>query len=369
MMNKPRQKYNLLIGFLFIISQINGQIRFQVTPTLEGNFSLERIFQFSVINMNPIQIENGSINIQVQELGGELIAEYNSTALKVKPNETLIGTDIDWLKSIEYTSSVKGGQWKDIGTLPFGNYSICYKFLGSKSTSSKYCTEVNARPLLPPQLLFPSQGSTISTVNPLLSWIPPLPDMGVPYNYSLKVVEKKEGQTCISAMLQNLAIIKEVSYENTSYQPDNIRGLDLETGKSYCWQVEVYNKKAKLGHTEIWQFTIDTLTTVSHTKDDNMPYYYLKQTLDGDNVKIRQFLKIVFDNRYGQSQLNYNIYNEENRENISVSLNKINLYSGLNQISFDCTSIKKLKPNQSYILVVTDANDTQYFCRFTYEKP
>ncbi len=367
MKSRIRSNIFLLILTTVFVNEIQGQVKFNVTPRIEGIFVIDRVFQFSLINLNPTEIAEGYINIKVQVIGGEVVSQYKSLPLKVKATEPIFGSNIEWLNSIEYSASKSAAQLKDLGTLPYGNYSICYTFIGTKIKSSVYCTEVKSAPQLPPQLLNPPHTSVVNNTTPLLAWIPPMPDLNLNYLYSVKLVELRDNQTCVQALQQNVPIVQERNFDGMQYQVTDINGLNLEFGKNYCWQVGAYYKKNLLANTEIWQFKVDSSKIATPSVEDGMPFYYVKQSLDAENLKVKQFIKIAFDNRLNSPNLRYSIRSEDGKEEVSLEQKAINLNAGINQISLDCKTMKNLKTNVPYIIEVYDENDNRYYCRFTYE--
>ncbi len=362
--------YKIIIISLFslTIGTMYGQVKFNVVPQIEGIFTVDRVFQFSFVNLSPNETADGYVEIKVRELGGEMILAYKSVPFKIKPMESSFGTNIDWLKSAEYGISKNSSQLKDMGTLTYGKYSICYTFVGGKRLSDAACTEVNVKPQLPPQLVTPSNGSVINFITPVLTWLPPMPDLNLNYQYSIKLVELRDNQTCAQALQQNNAIVQERNYDGTNLQVSEVNGLGLEFEKSYCWQVGVYHKNKLFANTEIWQFKVEDTKITDIARNDEMPYYNIKENLDGDNLLIKRVLKIAYNNQFNSSTLKYFIYSEDNKDKIILEQPILNLSPGVNQIALDCQAMKGIKSNKPYIIEIHDENNTKYYCRFTYEK-
>ena len=118
----------------------------------------------------------------------------------------------------------------------------------------------------------------------------------------------------------------------------------------------------------MWQFRVDNTKTPVSVIDDEQPFYFVKENLDSDNLRVKKVLKLAFDNHFNSSILKYSIYCDDDKERISLEEPTINLKAGINQISLDCKTMKNLKPNRSYVIEIFDENNTKYYCRFTYEK-
>jgi hypothetical protein len=367
MLSRMSNRVRTLLILLVAVSSLHGQARFNVVPLIEGTFSIDRIFQFSLVNLNPSKNTEGYVRIKIQELGGQPLAEYTSVVFKLSPIEPVFGANIDWLKAVDYGSAKNGNQLKDFGTLGFGRYSVCYTFISSTVKSDVFCTEVNAKPQMPPQLLSPLHTSVINFTNPLLTWLPPTPDLSLNYQYAVKLVELRDNQTCIQALQQNTPIVMERNYEGTNLQVTGANGLALEVGQTYCWQVGAYYKNNLVANTEMWQFKVDNTQTAVAVIADEQPFYFVKENLDSDNLRIKKALKIAFDNHFNAEVLKYAIYCEDNREKITLDQPTITLKSGINQIVLDCKTMKNLKPNLSYVIEIYDENGTKYYCRFTYD--
>ncbi len=364
---KTIRQFQVVIYILLLTSLLPcyGQVRFQALSFIEGIFSTERLFQFNMTNTGNNSVE-GYVQITMRDKQRASLIEYRSKPIKLDVLETLTGNDIEWQG--DKISSKEALIFKEQGILPYGKYTCCYSFVNKSSKADEYCTEIISKPQLPPQLMNPSNMSVISTVNPLLTWIPPIPDLSIAYQYNLKLVEQKTGQTCAQALQQNVALVQETNYGDINYQVSDYRGMTLEEDKKYCWQVEAYNQSSKIGATEIWQFQVGKANNTIAIIDEEQPYYYLKQRLDGHTIKTKKLLKIAFENRYNLSKLNYKIISEDTKNKTDIILPEVSLTLGFNQINFDCSTLKFLKTNASYILAVTDEDNSTYYCRFIYEK-
>jgi len=364
------KKLIVLIVFIANVFAVQAQVRFIVQPLFEGVFSQDRVFQFSVINNQTQGNAQGFISIALTKLNGEPVANYQSAVISLKPNEVQNGVAMDWQKSARFASNEEGKRLRDVGVLPFGHYNMCYMFNNNPNT--RLCSEVESQPLTPPQLTYPEDKEIITLLNPVLTWLPPMPLIDVPYNYALKLVELQPNQTCGQALQQNTPIAQLNNYSNTNYAFDGSNGRDLEFGKTYCWQVGVYNKNIFIANTEIWQFSpkqpygVQALSTV--TVVDNSPFMYLKHGLDGETIKAKPLLKFIYDNVAGLPILKYAIYSPSQLDKKSITQQQIPINFGPNYLTVDCSTLTGLVANQPYILEVTNDNNSTHYCRFIYAK-
>jgi hypothetical protein len=363
----------ILIIMCSTLSCIEAQIKIISSPVIEGVITQERLFQFNLLNSYAKIAIKGHLIVELKEKGGQIVAQYESQTITLQPLETISGTAIEWVKEHYSGNLESSNHFKDVGVLSYGRYSICYSFDAINEPKQRFCTEINSELQTPPILTYPTDRSMIQTINPVLSWIPPLPITGIPYKYDMKLVELKQGQTCATALIQNSPIDKILQsdqYESNSYAVENTEGQSIEYDKTYCWQVGVYNKKQWIANTDIWQFSVNKPNSpevIKPVKDDS-PFTYLKQALDGETVTAKPYVKIVYDNRYSAPYLNYRVYSEGEENRVYINNEKIELQEGVNQVVIDCRKITNLKNNAPYVLEVIDDNNMRYYCRFTYEK-
>jgi hypothetical protein len=364
------KKLILLLVLIANVFAVQAQVRFIVQPLFEGVFSQDRVFQFSVINNQTQGNAQGFINVALTKLNGEPIVSYQSAIILLKPSEVQSGAAMDWLKNAQFANNEEGKRLRDFGVLPFGHFNMCYMFNNNPNT--RFCSEVESQPLGPPQLTYPEDKEVITLLNPVLTWLPPMPLLDVPYNYALKLVELQSNQTCGQALQQNAPIAQLNNYGNTNYALDGREGRDLEFGKTYCWQVGVYNKNVFIANTEIWQFSpkqpfgVQALSTAAVV--DNAPFSYLKHGLDGETIKAKPLLKFIYDNVAGLPMLKYAIYSPSQLDKKSITQQQIPINFGPNYLTVDCSTLPSLVANQPYILEVTNDNNSTFYCRFIYVK-
>jgi hypothetical protein len=364
------KKLIVLIALLANFFAIKAQVRFIVQPLFEGVFSQDRVFQFSVINTQAQGNAQGFISIVLSKLNGEAIVSYQSAIISLKSSEVQNGVVMEWQKSARFASNEEGKRLRDFGVLPFGHFNMCYMFNNNPNT--RFCSEVESQPLTPPRLVYPDDKEIITDINPVLSWLPPMPILDIPYNYAMKLVELQTGQTCGQALQQNVPVAQVNNYSESNYSINGSNGRDLEFGKTYCWQVGVYNRNVFIANTEIWQFSpkqpfgVQALSTAAVV--DNAPFSYLKHGLDGETISAKPLLKFIFDNVAGMPLLKYSIYSPSQLDKQSITSQQIPINFGPNYLTVDCSSLTGLAANKPYILEVTNDNNSTFYCRFIYAK-
>ena len=345
---------------------LNAQVRFQGIASVSGIYTADRVFQFSLLNTSP-QSVNGQVFIKLTNLRGDLVAQYQSVPTPLKPLESVSGLQLDWLKSIEFGSTQAAIQFREQGVLPYGQYVVCYTFSDGKTRTSPSCSEIDSKPQVPPQLNYPADKEIILTTTPLLTWIPPMPDFGTVFQYNIRLVERQSNQSCAQALAQNTPIVAESGQEETVYLMTDARGLGLEIGKTYCWQVGASTKSNPLGNTDIWQFTVGNAAPPPVIVN-NEPYILLKQGTDAECVHVvNGSLRIAFNNRFYVPTLNY-ILRKEEATSVAVTPKSyvLALNAGMNYIDIPLSNNVTTR-NQPYVLELMDENNIKYYCRFVYE--
>lgn len=106
----------------------------------------------------------------------------------------------------------------------------------------------------PIELQSPYNKDTIEEQRPMLTWIPPSPAyLGT--QYYLILTEKKENQTCVESINNNIPLIdkKGIQANLLNYPSES---QPLLKGHKYCWRVAAYTNDKEYTRSEEWEFSV-----------------------------------------------------------------------------------------------------------------
>src|SRR5690606_17183536 len=157
-------------------------------------------------------------------------------------------------------SSNQGNYVKSKNQLPSGVYSHCISLIPVEGleTGDEYCQDIDASENEFLYLVFPADGDTIETRNPVLTWT-----HSEPFNilsngdyFRIVVVEMEKGQSAEAAVTSNTPVFykNHVNMHQVMYPFDS---KDLEPGKHYGWQVQKLSRGVIINKTEAWEFILN----------------------------------------------------------------------------------------------------------------
>ena len=222
--------------------------------------------------------------------------------------------------------------------LPVGEYLVCYRLFdneGKKELLVTECIKIIAEPLSPPLLIQPENKSTVMEPRPVLTWTPPAPVyMFNALAYDIIVSPLYDKQSPEEAVQRNIPVMTTTSLNNSILYPASY--TNLETGKTYAWQVVATDAGRLGGKSEVWTFTVmpdsvvdiisgtpyvklakqNVEVTVLHQGIFKAEYFnfladsvavFTLQKLTENNVKGKQAIRFELPVKAGQNFLEYNL--------------------------------------------------------------
>ncbi len=244
-----------------------------------------------------------------------------------------------------------------------GEYTICFHFVGGGNHGDDYenCFDASIQPLVPINLLIPAEHDHICEKRPAFSWQPPVP-FQPSMRFRLLLTEKKNGEA-VENLLMNAPLVLLDNITSTTVNFPSF-AADLIEGKTYCWQVVVYQEGVIITKSEIWEFTVQCKEAQTPLTDDS--YRELKLLQNGNYYVTSRMLKFSFRNNYNIKKLNYAITDIEKAEKIK-NLPDVALVPGLNKIDIDISDLD-LVPGKHYLLKVYPFNEPETEVRFIYQE-
>lgn len=189
---------------------------------------------------------------------GELLTARSENFSLISPIQVFNNYEfLNW-NDVTYNASIRE-QVVRTGRFPEGNYELCVKIIsevGYELTQS--CATFTILYPEPPQLIYPSNLSTVLEELPMFQWSPVVTPPDYPVRYIIKFVERFSGQSLSRAIEANYPhYIDSVDLVSSYNYPAS--ALPFEIGKEYVWQITAVDQfgspiTANNGKSEIWSF-------------------------------------------------------------------------------------------------------------------
>jgi hypothetical protein len=249
--------YNLLLPALFALPAITAQAQYSIIPLAISPVYLKSQLWNATISNTGISAE-GKIQINMTDL------QTHQSVLSAATGSFRIptGASMMQMSSLEpitysYNSPVVVDRSPN-GTLPVGQYQVCYELLvtygENQTVAAEDCEEIAVEPLSPPLLTSPEDDSVLTSLLPNFTWMPPTPlSMFSDLTYNVILSEVADGQSLTDAIQKNLPLqqAQELQQPFLSYP---LTGPQLEDGKTYAWQVVAMNGPQYAAKSEVWSF-------------------------------------------------------------------------------------------------------------------
>lgn len=183
--------------------------------------------------------------------------------------------------------------------LPVGDYQVCYRLIenNSKQQILAYeCIRVESEALSPPQLILPEQGASLIDPRPALSWTPPAPvHLFTALEYGVRIVPLYHNQSPQEAMQRNIPVVTLQTRGNSMAFPASYS--NLETGKTYAWQVGAFDAGRPGGESEVWTFTIMPDSVIQRI--ESAPFVRLEEEKKSTAIVHQRYLKLAYSHKGG----------------------------------------------------------------------
>lgn len=250
--------------------------------------------------------------------------------------------------------------------LPVGEYTICYRLtdMGTKpEVIATECVKVLAEPLSPPQLILPEPAAVLLDKRPLLTWAPPAPVyMFTNLSYSIIVSQVLDKQSPEEAIQRNIPVM--TTFATNTSVPYTSSFTNLESGKTYAWQVAAMDGNRYGGKSDVWTFTVmpDSVKQIISSAS----YFTLEQHSTNVAIVHQGMLKMEYINRYADSTVQLVISKiDEKRKPFTVELK---VGSGQNLLEYNLNGRLKLDEAATYSVQLINSRKEKWGMRFNARK-
>lgn len=341
-----KYKFPILIFILLFcqtsgaLGQISTFLRF--TSTFE--MKVENLYELTI--MNSLSETQCEMRVQVK-LNGKNVYDSKTKRFQIikgSQNKSLIDFEI---VSEKFPAGEISNHLSNYREFPYGNYEICYEFFNPNTFESlgENCEWRLVEPATPILLTFPSDESVITTLNPILNWMPPSPISKFGFKYEVKVVEILGSQSKQEAIRRNSPMLRQDGIQELSFfYPLN--AMNLENHKSYAWQV-VAPSNRKLD-SEVFRFRVELDSNLFEEKIVfNENFIVLNGSEQNAGLNIKNQLRIVLPVSNRIPTISYEIFDLNGKQVLENNSDFINSV-GDNKFILSLTQIKQLKSKTYY---------------------
>lgn len=263
--------------------------------------------------------------------------------------------------------------------LPAGDYEICitaYSAVDSTELGSN-CINFSADYFSPPVLISPDNNDTVCELYPFFTWLPPTPNSGQKFTYTLSLYELQNVQTVLSSVQTNPAYYEKKGIA-TPISQYGINARNLREGYRYAWKVSAEVNNQTVATSEVWSFVyckkgslVFVADTTKKKKEEiknppkpGIPYMEMKSKTGNDYSVIDDGkMSFVYVNNLQQDKIGYQILDSK-MQTIDKQLLDVNY--GFNYYSVEAKSGGKMQNGKFYELQVTDIKGNVVKAKFQF---
>lgn len=258
------------------------------------------------------------------------------------------------------------------GLFPAGTYVLVYTLYGKGEDGdfaplAEESLTLTVESLWPPMLLWPSDGDTVPTAYPMLTWSPAFSSsLTGSIEYRLRLVELFNGQNAYQAIQANPAYFTQSGLPVTTL-PYPAAAQALDTGKVYAWQVHADAGGTSLGSSEVWTFRLATPKNETEKPLPQVVYFDIKRSTPFEAYRISDgFLYLRYEEEYAaeNAELKFEVL-DKNLKPRSQNL-RIPLSKGVNRIHIDQCKLNlgKINAGEPFYFKVSNAKGETFSLKF-----
>lgn len=260
------------------------------------------------------------------------------------------------------------------GFLPVGVFNICYTLIGSikglsESVLAEACETFEIEPLSPPMLVMPANNEYTES-RPFFTWLPPSPyQLFSNLRFDLKLVEVYPTQSPADAVQQNIPVVAQsnINFSSFQYPP----GLpELDSSKSYAWQVVAKNGIMTVGNSEVFTFKLKQYSADSSRFQSRGYYSSMRREDDASYIISGNILKCSYEHLYADSTVDIHLTDITTSVHKAIPLDSsaIEVKYGFNLLSLDFQR-NHLENKNIYMLELINSRREKWYLKFEYRKP
>lgn len=358
--------YGLLLCVLLITSSARGQ--FILIPEVQpGGVVIKQQLLSLVINNLSGTTKRAILLITVTDrISSQVLLEANSSILVLSAGAKRV--TYNELSPLNYAVATIGfsADRQFNQPLPVGEYLACYHLVNAdnkRETLTSECVRIMAEPLSPPLLIQPENKTMVMEPRPVLTWTPPAPVyMFNALSYDIIVSPVYDKQSPEEALQRNIPAMTTISLNNSIAYPSSY--TNLETGKTYAWQVVAKDAGRFGGKSEVWTFTVMPDSVVQIIT--NATYIKLVKQSPQTTVVHQGVIKSEYFNYLADSVVSCTVQRANGRDakgKQSVSF-ELRVKAGQNFLQYNLNGKLRLDENEVYELKLINSRKEEWIMKF-----
>jgi Domain of Unknown Function (DUF928) len=347
-----------------------------ITPQLPaiGLYLKNQLWSVSVLN-NGTATKNVRLKIQFSDVSNnQLVFTATSKLFVMAPGLTLVQYNTVLPVTYNVINSSYGVDGNPDGFLPVGVFNICYIVVeddGETPTEmAEECAAVEIEPLSPPLLVFPEQEARISERRPVFNWLAPSPGgLLSSLNYRLVLVEVLPAQSASDAIQQNLPLLTQQNIIANSL-PFPAAYPQLDTGKTYAWQVAALTNQNIVSRSEVWTFKVQYSYADSSIKTGSRNYISLTRTQEGASSVCYGTVYYQYTNEINDTTVTLKCFDisKENNQLLLLQETPVPVKFGVNYLTVDLSGVNGIRDKQFYLLELINSKKESWFVKVEYRR-
>lgn len=338
-----------------------------IIPEIQaGGVMIKEQLWSAVINNLTGAAQNAVLYVTVTDrASSQVLLEANSNVILLKPGVKRVSYNelapLNYaVTSIGFSSDRQFNQ-----PMPVGEYLVCYRVFnndGKKELLASECIKVVAEPLSPPLLIQPENKTVVMEPRPVMTWTPPAPVyMFNALSYDIIVSPLYDKQSPEEALQRNIPVMTTSSANNSILYPSTY--TNLETGKTYAWQVVAKDAGRQGAKSEVWTFTVMPDSVVKII--ENAIYVKLVNQQPEVTVVHQGIVKIGYYNFLSDTLVRCSIrpVSGAGRGKQTVEM-ELPVRSGQNFIEYNINGKIRLNENTVYELKLVNGRREEWTMRF-----
>ena len=215
-------------------------------------------------NVGGTDLPRALLHVNVTGVRNGQVVEARSKEFSVPKNSSITlygnGSLLD-AKTVSFFGKIQS-KVMSTNRIPDDDYDICCDLLTLPSDKivSTSCSQFSIRAASAPMLISPMDAETVMLKYPIFQWMPSRTPNRIEVKYRLIVRPLREFQTPLQSMTSGAVVVfkrDNITMPNIQMTTD---AIDLESGKSYVWQVQALDRSNKPlgendGKSEVFTFT------------------------------------------------------------------------------------------------------------------
>jgi hypothetical protein len=358
-----------MLAMVLLISGLSLHSQMIIIPEVQtsGIVMKQQLWSLMINNLSGT-IKKAVLSVSViDRISSQILMQASSNIIIINPGVKRV--TYQELSPVSYTISVMGFSADRALSqpLPVGEYLVCYKLLDSDRENdglASECVKVFAEPLSPPQLIQPENESVIAEPRPVLTWTPPAPVyIFNSLSYDIIVSPLYEKQSPEEALQRNIPVMTISLANNSLLYPSSY--TNLETGKTYVWQVVAKDAGRFGGKSEVWKFTVmpDSVAEIISAA----PYIKLKKQNNEATILHQGVLKMEYFNASVDSAVHAEVYrvsetNNKRKQKLSFELR---VKRGQNFLEYNINNKIRLDEEAVYEVKLYNSSKESWYMKFT----